>query len=675
MLTTVSGTGLFASGTGLNQLDLNDPGLTVGQIRDRIQLVYADGDDDPSGDPVADPPPLLLPAGYREAASIFTGSPTKQELRDAFATQFALNIKDYIDLDNRLSRIDNSIPQIAKQYGMEPLPFIAEAFVQHNYETDNVNNKGGGFYDVDWVRQDTGLFAIELRNPFKVDIDLSYVSIKIGPDEQSFIDLEYTTLAAGDAVVIYFDEAGPASTTLDNLPEIAAIPNADRVDWGLSNPFRNGGTITVELITEDDQGDPVVYQIVDVADVDSSQYTDFDRIPETDLDTNTGGLWDGLDPTSAPLQAEFNTSTIGSSNNSSLLAMQSTDFDRGELNYDNTIADPPKPRDVSGSTLGEPAKVATPAVFSGGFSPTQNQILFSNQDLLVSPAELASVLILGPMEINASTTYTIAEQWENMSFLSADPADIYTTFMIDFDPVTAKDSDPANKRLPAAMTLIDQFTTLSPRSDGQDNNGDGQADDADERFIPGRINLNTVPPAVLYRALPIADEPMRQRIVDAIIDYRDHPSVTDPDFIRSTDVRDETGDFGISTIGEIMAIQPIVDEFGNDSIDNNTIGSVPIEFNIFGGIDSVDGIIDDPEEKTMVMKWLTQVGTVRSDVFAVYMVVRGYEMGKLLNPLDPISDQSFDMELRGQRHILAIVDRSNVVNADDKPRVLMLTID
>jgi len=73
---------------------------------------------------------------------------------------------------------------------------------------------------------------------------------------------------------------------------------------------------------------------------------------------------------------------------------------------------------------------------------------------------------------------------------------------------------------------------------------------------------------------------------------------------------------------------------------------------------------EDPEDRRIprrqarIARWLTQVATVRSDVFAVYVVVRGYQSGDFSTT--PVEQMRF----------VAILDRSRITDADGRVRIL-----
>ena len=66
-----------------------------------------------------------------------------------------------------------------------------------------------------------------------------------------------------------------------------------------------------------------------------------------------------------------------------------------------------------------------------------------------------------------------------------------------------------------------------------------------------------------------------------------------------------------------------------------------------------DGVADDFEERDVIFSRISNLVTVRSDVFTAYILVR-------IGPDGP------------QKRVIAILDRSNVYSSDDKVRVVAL---
>src|SRR5690606_17941788 len=147
--------------------------------------------------------------------------------------------------------------------------------------------------------------------------------------------------------------------------------------------------------------------------------------------------------------------------------------------------------------LGETDKTAVPNSLTPPVDPTTNQLLITNRGIL-QVGELAHIAILGPSE-----TQTVAQAWGSVTDV--------TDFMINLD-ASASATPPAptmtpggSFQVPHAVALLGQFTTISPRHDGEDNDGIGGNDSAGELSIPGLINFNTMPDHLLDKILPIAD--------------------------------------------------------------------------------------------------------------------------------------------------------------------------
>jgi hypothetical protein len=175
------------------------------------------------------------------------------------------------------------------------------------------------------------------------------------------------------------------------------------------------------------------------------------------------------------------------------------------------------------------------------------------------------------------------------------------------------------------------LTRFDPSSDSIDNDGDGQTDEAaltqtPEFKVAGRININTAPWYVIAR-LPWATE----RIAQAIAAYRDQTSVSGgPDFSG------RAGQAGFRNIGQLSAV---VDGDRDYSVDYYRRDSADLDE--FPDLTYSDGAADDFEERDVIFARMSDLATVRSDVFTAYILVRIGTDGP-------------------QRRALAILDRSNV---------------
>ena len=89
---------------------------------------------------------------------------------------------------------------------------------------------------------------------------------------------------------------------------------------------------------------------------------------------------------------------------------------------------------------------------------------------------------------------------------------------------------------------------------------------------------------------------------------------------------------------------------------------------VFFSFAQIDTVRDDYAEKLLIAQAALGSMTVRSDLFAVWFVVHGYQQSDteglgLNDPLKPSVAKRF----------LMVVDRSNVTRKGEKPRVLFLT--
>lgn len=144
--------------------------------------------------------------------------------------------------------------------------------------------------------------------------------------------------------------------------------------------------------------------------------------------------------------------------------------------------------------------------------------------------------------------------------------------------------------------------------------------EADNIKVYGRVNINTAPWFVIAQ-LPW----MEENIAKAIVDYRD-----------STPVK------GFKSIAELID----VDEmrlYGNDHVDLDK----------FPDLTPGDGAIDDFEERDVIFARISNLVTVRSDVFTAYILVRLGKDGP-------------------QKRVVAILDRSDVLKPTDRVKILAL---
>ncbi len=159
--------------------------------------------------------------------------------------------------------------------------------------------------------------------------------------------------------------------------------------------------------------------------------------------------------------------------------------------------------------------------------------------------------------------------------------------------------------------------------------------DPNETRIKGRININTAPWYVLAQ-LPWVS----QQLAQAIVAYRD--KLNSP-----VNYSGRTGSEGFGSIGELMR----VNEMGY--YDQNDPGNPANELNDFPDLTYSDGAPDDFEERDVIFARISNLVTVRSDVFTAYILVRIGKDGP-------------------QKRVIAILDRSNVYKPGGKVKIVAL---
>ena len=143
-----------------------------------------------------------------------------------------------------------------------------------------------------------------------------------------------------------------------------------------------------------------------------------------------------------------------------------------------------------------------------------------------------------------------------------------------------------------------------------------------ETRIKGRININTAPWLVIAQ-LPW----MQESIARAIVAYRDTSA-------------------GFESIGSLVQVP----EMGYYAYDPNYAA---VDLDRYPDLTPSDGAISDFEERDVIFSRISNIVTVRSDVFTAYILVRIGTDGP-------------------QKRVLAILDRSRVTSPGDKVRVVAL---
>ncbi len=218
---------------------------------------------------------------------------------------------------------------------------------------------------------------------------------------------------------------------------------------------------------------------------------------------------------------------------------------------------------------------------------------------------------------------------------------------------------------PNFQQIFRYLTRFDPTRDGIDNDGDGKGRtevDGDELKIPGRININTAPWYVMAQLPWVSHE-----LAKAIVAYRDKTVVVDQSNIDYADREVATGidrvreTAGFASIGELTTVinKNNEDEY---SMRYYTLGAKKDEnLDEFPDLTPRDGAkpgsteyaIDDFEERDVIFARISDLVTVRSDVFTAYILVRIGIDGP-------------------QKRAIAVLDRSNVYPSGGKVRVAAL---
>ncbi len=189
--------------------------------------------------------------------------------------------------------------------------------------------------------------------------------------------------------------------------------------------------------------------------------------------------------------------------------------------------------------------------------------------------------------------------------------------------------------LPGYQQLFQYLTVFDPTVDGIDNDGDGAAEpDIDELKIKGRININTAPWFVIAQ-LPWVSEKigvLNYDLARNIVAYRDKAPGPAGNYFTI-----RPGQLGFQNIAQLnLVVDPNVPLASIDYYwrDINDLQTYP-------DLTFADNAVSDFEERDVIFARLSNLVTVRSDVFTAYILVRIGKDGP-------------------QKRVAAILDRSNV---------------
>jgi len=229
--------------------------------------------------------------------------------------------------------------------------------------------------------------------------------------------------------------------------------------------------------------------------------------------------------------------------------------------------------------------------------------------------------------------------------------------------------------------VFQYFTVFDPNSDNIDNDADGLIDEYDgsEWKVPGRININTAPWYVLAQ-LPWITHPLiaDPSIAKAIVAYRDKLPLFDGVGNLIADYGNRTAatgsplplreELGFASIGELanvvntfdapasvpnyrnFSMRYYIDGFDLPYFPDLTTADDDPPYTV---PDPCDEVVDDFEERDVIFSRISNLVTVRSDVFTAYILVRIGADGP-------------------QKRVIAILDRSNVGSPLGKVKIVAL---
>lgn len=270
------------------------------------------------------------------------------------------------------------------------------------------------------------------------------------------------------------------------------------------------------------------------------------------------------------------------------------------------------------------AKTSTPSV--GSIPVTQLATKNTNLDTIGELLNLFTVSHFFTGIDNTSTTFSEAMFTRFTAEASTPPTLAIASTKLNFLDFP-RNSAPI---IPVAMTIFDALDMVSDT-----------VPPTSERILCGMINVNTAPTSVL-QTLPYLSDASLQ-VAEGIVVFRDTVA-------------------GFQSIGKLLEFR----SFGpsaNISVLADPIG--PYANNTAGAPDfSNDTVPDDLEEDTLLFQRISNLVTLRSDVFTAYVLLQGRKKDSGGNWVPAV-----------QKRFVVTIDRSNVDNSGNPgttaPRVLM----
>ena len=439
------------------------------------------------------------------------------------APQLAVNIVDFRDYDTEVTYLPVGS---RTYYGFEAQPFISEIAFSIS-ETDANNSTSNEF-------------AIELYNPFDVDIPLGNFRLELRRQNGQVVN------------VINLAGYGIA----DRSRFVVTNSSTASSGFGVTGLMRTGGgkedpnLVLATYLSLDT--DPPTYALSKRYDIYLLRTTSAEDIY---LDKQqTKDEW-------------FNWDTIKGTRQS---------YCRPDNNWNVVYQDLQSAAETLGGT-------------NGLIAGRRNYNLENSVGPFVTVGDIAKVLKVGP---------------------SADPYDMIG-MRVATEP--GEENVRLDLRNPAFANIFQYLTVIDPASFGREEY---------ETRIKGRINVNTAPWFVIAQ-LPW----MSPAIVQEIIAYRDTEG-------------------GFESTGELMHV-PAMGYYAYDPLYSS------VDLDRFPDLTPGDGAVSDFEERDVIFSRISNLVTVRSDVFTAYILVRIGVEGP-------------------QRRVIAILDRSQVSSPSDRVKIVAL---
>lgn len=581
-----------------------------------------------------------------------------------FASQAAAVVRDFIDKDARLTYRETDGGD--GMYGMEFLPFISEVYLQARYTADvrlqadvppDPAPPVSGDDEVRWTHN-AGDYAavIELVNPWPWTIEMPEVELFVGGQSWGMLqDLlgGQATMTANEFVILRRRDTGGDNSRIDAITGADNVPDPAGKNWPID--AATADEVEIRLEAETNTPRAVVYQRFFVNDI-ASAVTDRYTTPQL----AATGIADGDD---GYRQYTF----LGTGNGINAMAVRDVDVEAieyevpdnaGLLTTNNEIVEnTPQPIDsaptnhsqfntaLKGATSPDPdnslnaaaedldTRVQDAAGVAAAASGDEPWII-GNAGRMYRTGDILRAVFLGPRR-NGTTDVSVADVWKTFYDSTVGGTEQYAiaNLMLSLeDPATA-----AGTGMPHAAFYLTSFTTLGV------NDGKGG-------LVAGRPNINTMPRRILEAILPTDTVASAQAITDFIVNSREDPNL--PTTLQYTGTNK-----GIPYVAELANSAEVYDPAA-------TVGTGPftqvIDFNELDpgvGPDYAtapapkdDGFTQDLEEQTMMLSYLNQVVSTRSDIYTAYVLVRAY-------PSDDFTNGGLNIPADEFR-LIAVFDRS-----------------